>query len=855
VPLTKNMRVIRQPFSWLFILVLLVFVSAACSPSPVILPINDSRAINNGSSFGQSFTAQNDGLSGVSILLGPSSNQASGSLLFHLRTDSQSQDDIAVARLSLSEVTRKDYYKFDFPPQTDSQGKDYFLDVQVEDGGEVEIFTAKPDSYLDGALYENQVPQDAQLGFRLEYNQKIYLLGLTRMAIQWIYALGVGLFAYVIPGWAIFTIFWRGWDTQIWPVKVGLATGLSIAIYPVLFLWTNLIGLHLGSLYAWLPLIIGLLAIGWKNRRFFYQFKKPNLKEIIVQHDDITARTQIVLADIAFLIILGLIIISRFWVIRSIDIPLFGDSYQHTMITQLIIDHGGLFDSWEPYADLTTFTYHFGFHSAVAVFHWISGTSVEQAMLWTGQLINILAILALYPLAFKITKRRWAGVIAILVAGLLSPMPMSYVNWGRYTQLAGQVILPAAIWTAWSLLDRPKCVDRNPSFVSKLIDWRYLSLDFRNLTVAWLALGGLALTHYRILILVILFYPAYIFLTFSFKTLTTVLGRIVWIGTGGIVLFAPWFIHVFSGKILKIFAVQITTIPSTISSSLEIFSGIGDLRAYLPRFIWIVFVICLVWGIWNRNKNFAIFSLWWLFIILATNPNWLGLPGLGAITNFTIFIAFYIPASVIIGSAAEWIPQIIRRMENIDRFINKSKITALAFSCLVLIVICALGLWGLPRRIKDLNIPTYALVTRPDLRAMEWIRANTDTGSRFLINSFSAYGDSSIVGSDAGWWLPLLTLRQSSVPPLTYAAEQGITSDFGQMVNKLYFEIKGKGINNPDVLKLLKEQGINYIYIGQRQGSVNNPGLSLLDPTIINSDPHFQLIYHQDLVWIFKIAP
>ena len=96
-----------------------------------------------------------------------------------------------------------------------------------------------------------------------------------------------------------------------------------------------------------------------------------------------------------------------------------------------------------------------------------------QAVLWMGQVLNGLAVLALYPLGTRIGGNRWAGVTAVLIGGLLSPMPMGYVNWGRYTQLAGQAILPAAIWLSWVALDSPKR------------DWRVMAL-------AWVALGGLA---------------------------------------------------------------------------------------------------------------------------------------------------------------------------------------------------------------------------------------------------------------------------------------------------------------------------------------------------------------------------
>ncbi len=843
----------RQLIGWLLFSSSFVFLLSACSSASTLLPASDSRIIKNGSSFGQSFTAQNAGLSGVSVLLAPSESLSSGSLLFLLRTNPQSSDDLARARLPLSEIAHQDYYKFDFPPQNDSQQKDYFLQVELEGEGQVQIFTAAPDSYLDGALYENQVPQDSQLGFRLEYDRKSYLLGLFELAVGWVGVLFVGIFAFILPGWALFSLLWRGWGELNWCSKLGLAGGLNLAIYPLLLLWTNLVGLHLGAFYAWLPSIAGLLVLTWKNQKLFIQIGSRIRQKTNIFGNRKAPPVEIILADVAFLIILGLIIVSRLWVIRSLDVPLFGDSYQHTMITQLIIDHGGLFDSWEPYANLTTFTYHFGFHSAAAVYHWISGVSVEKALLWAGQLINILAIMGLYPLAIKIAKNRWAGVLAMLVAGLLSPMPMYYVNWGRYTQLAGQAVLPAVIYVAWSLLERPLPSLQNIPWIHQL-KLRNLSLDFGGLAIVWLAIGGIALTHYRILILSILFFPAYIVITFSRNTFIALLGRIIWIGMGSIVLFIPWFIHIFSGKILNIFTEQITTLPSTISTT-ELFNGVGDLQTYLPKFIWIIFLLCIGWSLWKRNRGLVIFILWWLFIILATNPNWIGLPGTGVITNFAIFIAFYIPASVVIGTAVQWIPHFKRKPNNIDNSYNKNNIIGLVFPGLVLLIVCALGLWGLPTRIKDVNIPTYALVTRPDLRAMDWIRENTPADASFLVNSFFAYDGTLVVGSDGGWWLPILAERKTSLPPITYGFEEGSGTTNLIETNDLNREIQDKGITNPDIISLLQKRGIGYIYIGQRQGTVNYMGPKILDPQIIDNDPSFKAIFHQDRVWIFEIEP
>ena len=67
-------------------------------------------------------------------------------------------------------------------------------------------------------------------------------------------------------------------------------------------------------------------------------------------------------------------------------------------------------------------------------------------------------------------------------------------------------------------------------------------------------------------------------------------------------------------------------------------------------------------------------------------------------------------------------------------------------------------------------------------------------------------------------------------------------------------EIAKKGIQHADVVSLLDQRGIDYVYIGQRQGTVNSPG-PLLDLAQLLSSENYEPVYHQDQVWIFKITP
>ncbi|NTW00544.1 MAG: hypothetical protein HGA19_04460 [Oscillochloris sp.] len=131
-----------------------------------------------------------------------------------------------------------------------------------------------------------------------------------------------------------------------------------MALSPVLLLLTHLIGLNLGSLYAWLPPLIALPVLFWTLRRHDQPIAQEAWR--------IRERGGNVWPNIALLLVMIAIIAVRYMVVTDLEIPVWGDSLHHTMIAQLIIDQGGLFRSWEPYASMQSFTYHFGFHSQVS---------------------------------------------------------------------------------------------------------------------------------------------------------------------------------------------------------------------------------------------------------------------------------------------------------------------------------------------------------------------------------------------------------------------------------------------------------------------------------------------------------
>ncbi|MCL4561047.1 MAG: hypothetical protein M1281_10570 [Chloroflexi bacterium] len=813
---------------WLLALLAL----AACTPHAWVsagqnLITDTNTTLGSGQSAGQTFTAAQSGLNGVELYLAPVSGAASaGKLVLHLRSGPVESRDLVSSELPLTSVQNAGYYRFSFPVQTDSNQASYYLQVNLEGEGKVALGSAPGYAYLDGALYRNGQAQDAQLAFHLVYDTGERLLGLAAWTGSALWRLLLGMLLFLFPGWMLLAWLWPGWKALSLGEKLGLSAAPGLAIYPLLLLWTGLAGLALGPLYAWLPIlaaVAALILLGFRRKTFF------NLQSSIANQKSSIHKLKSSIPDLALLAVLAIVAAVRFYAVRNLVLPMWGDSYQHTLIAQLIVDHGGLFSSWQPYAALQSLTYHFGFHADAAVFHWLSGLDVSDSVLWTGQILNILAVLALYPLAVKIGKNRWAGVAAVLVAGLLSPMPMFYTDWGRYTQLAGQVILPGAIWLLWEALDGSE-------------------LRWRRIVAAALVMGGLALTHYRVLIFAILFLPVHFLFSVRKGNFRRWLGTAALTGAGGGLLFLPWFLHVYGGKILQNLQTQLSTPAGALSVFTQEYNAIGPWQTYLPVGVWLLLGACLLWALIRRDKHALLFAGWWLLLLLAANPQWLSLPGSGALSSFAVLITAYIPAGVLIGAAAGWLATLPKALPrpSLGIFVRSLQL-------LSIFALAGLGLWGARQRLGDIQPAQYALATRPDLRAAAWIRANTAPTDRFLVNAFFAYGGSSIAGSDGGWWLPYLAGRQTNLPPLNYGTEQGPDPGYRARVNTLQTEIESYGVDNLVVLADLKKLGIDYIYIGQRRGQVGVSTPPILQPEKLLANPSFRPVYHQDLVWIFAI--
>jgi hypothetical protein len=789
--------------------------------------------LSPGQTVGQSFTSRQPGLSSLEVFLAPDQS-GQGEIILHLRNSPQSGTDLASGSLPAGAVTQAGFYRFYFQPQADSFNKDYYLLIELKGEGKLKAGSAGGSAYLDGSLYSNGKPVDAQLAFRPVYGVRLLAIGLLKQALSWLWLLGLAVLVFIVPGWAILSGLWAGWAGLTWGEKSGLAGGVSLALYPVLFLWTDLARLHLGAGYAWLPMLAGLAFLIWHNRAWVRNIRgKMGRTFRLLPSQGFNLETA--LLNLALCITVVLVIVLRLWAARLIDIPMWGDSYQHTMIAQLFVDNRGLFASWLPYVPYDSLSVQYGFSANAAIYSWLSRLDTPQSALLTAQFINIIAILALYPLAVRLSRgNRWAGVAALVAGGLLAPMPLFYVNWGRFAQLAGQAILPVGIWLLWDTLDKP--------------DW----FDWKKIGLIGLTLAGMLLAYYRMAFYFSTFFIAWLIgwglpkWGFKWTGWRQPLLKFVEAAGFSALFVSPWVLRV-SGSSLA------SSVESGASKSAPLAGVIQDYRAwqglttYLPAYLVILALIAMVWGLFRKDWMVSATAIWVITLSGVKAASLIKLPGANMMQSFAVLIALYIPASLLVG----WL-----FVQIMDLFPIAGKKSSIIMQSAAALLLVAVGIYGALQQ-KDVADPgTYALVNRPDLRAMHWIQANTPQTARFLVESYSIYDGASVVGSDAGWWISLLARRQNTVPP-QYALlnEKPDPKDYSQRVVALVNLLEKQPVTQSGSIAQLCQEGVSYIYIGQGQGEIGSGAHQLYSPQDLLASSAFRLEYRQDRVWIFSLNP
>jgi hypothetical protein len=613
-----------------------------------------------------------------------------------------------------------------------------------------------------------------------------------------------------LPGWAVlaFGNIWRQWKgLQRWIVAVGI----SIAFYPALFYSIRfaLPFLTLGPYKMGTLLLACIAVLAWRMRGQWRELCAFDWLEWVAVG------------------VFGMTLFTRFWIIRDHPYPAWSDSLHHTLLTELTAVQGKLPINMEPYFPVPLGKYHLGLYAISATVQWLAQVPAHTALLWTAQMLNGLCGAGVY-LVLDRKVGRVGAIVGAVVVGLLSHQPAIYVNWGRFTQIASQAILLIAwlmTWEAIALWKRP---------------WQeYRAKILWNTVCAAVLTGAVFQLHFQ----VAAFYIPLLIISVVWELWkarrenrvgSMILGTVV-VGTVVLIIIAP--------DLWKALHVHVTTVLNRFNQTVATTGKVSHMaQTYydfplhtVPMLVarpWLIILASLgaVVGLLTRNKTIFTCLVWIVSLCLIGNTHLLGLP----LTNLgAVMVMLYLPIGLIVGSATEEI---------------------LAFSgplyrerTVQLVTTFVLIAGFVASHIRVIEIEPYRyFVTPEDVTAMEWIKKNTPADALFAVNTHF-WLPNVPHGTDAGYWIPYFTGRQTTVGVMLAFVE---ATEYRACLVQMSRAVEQLEVDNAS-LPELQSLGVDYIYIG-RMGDFSGPGLNVAR---LSQAENVALLYQNTGVSILQIRP
>jgi hypothetical protein len=288
-----------------------------------------------------------------------------------------------------------------------------------------------------------------------------------------------------------------------------------------------------------------------------------------------------------------------------------------------------------------------------------------------------------------------------------------------------------------------------------------------------------------------------------------------------IILLLPWFIHLMNNSSI------LTGFNTTADYYMVKRIGNVDYYSNIPL---LVLSLCgALLGVFKKNKYIIIISFWVSILIAFSNPYWIKLPGSGRLDILTVATFLFFPASVM---SSYFIVYLSRKI----KITPQKKMIFIFIIILVLIPFSAI-------KMAEIYNPENVFVKDGDNEAMEWIKVNTSDGAVFFINTFDFdWNRDFIVGIDGGLWIPLLTKRHVTIPPMNYFLEN--QNNFTEKVKQM--SKAAESINTESTIRYLVENNVTYVYFG------GNDCCKLKIKNLQNN-PYLIPVYNKDGVWIFRI--
>lgn len=585
------------------------------------------------------------------------------------------------------------------------------------------------------------------------------------------------------------------------PARPGIWLGLSLSIIPLLYLWATTFGLAITPFRLFVLVLMMMVALVWAALRDL-----GGANPQLLLHK---ASLEPALWAMLFAVVLALTAWTRLRHIDGLAFPPWVDSVHHALLIRVASEQGMAPISLQPYLPIDQLAYHWGYHVIAAALLQSTGLSLPVLMLWFGQVLSTLSVLAIACCALALWQQPLAAVVAGMIPGLISIMPAYYLSWGRYTLLMGMLILPMLLIATRELLRAP---------------------TWRTVAISGLLLAGLNLVHFVAFIFALIWYPI-VWLSFStpqsrWKTLSPLIAA----GIIAFALTAPW-ILLLLGRFQ----------PGVGQSPLNI-QGSATYNAMPEHLLWarnnrLLLALAAAGGLlghWRRWRAAPAIVLWSLLVLLLANPGWIGLPYLSFVTNLVVAISLFLPISLLIGcgAAALHISSVRRLSQRAD----------LRWRALVVAVILLLAFWKAQNFQSVIRSDTI-LATQSDLQAIEWIASHTPPEARFVVNTEGWLYDV-MRGADGGWWVLPLAGRQVSTPPVIFTYGP---PTYTENVKQQTAWLREDRDRTPEELAdFMWIHGYTHVY-ATAQGR-------LLNASQLAATPYFERIYGNEQVSIFKLT-
>lgn len=647
------------------------------------------------------------------------------------------------------------------------------------------------------------------------------------------------------------------------PAAVAIYFAIGLSFWPLLLLWLSVAGFQLtgqGARYVtilWCGLGFVLLFVEirqrWPKRR--------------LSHSQII---RIIPSALLFLFVAW----TRYAHAQSLVLPNWVDSVHHAMIVRIIIEQGSIGETLSPFMPTGQFLYHWGYHALMAWTAWLQGRTdafqVVELMLSGGQALSMMSVLMLYVAGRWFFNSRRAGLFVALVGGLVIWFPAYYISWGRYTHLTGVLLMAPLCYSLWRSHTDP-CNGWNWSVASILLA------------------AGLLLIHVRVAVfMAILAGLMGIVLIWQRQWLS--LLRWVVSGVGALLLTLPWFWRLLNSSQASHLSVlgqeaqaewwsainsvswSLLWVPGVHEAALIASGGISGLFEWIgskphftiPALLWLTLTSAAV-GIygWNRLRAkqnrpptnvdksspqpleldtrsavrllppfpfcpLLLIVAWTVATVLFLNLDRLGLPSIGFLNNNAAVITFFAPLSLFAGGIAAWVTGVL--------------IPKRWLSIAMIGITLVAGSWGAYQMRRIVN-PVTTLVHQADLTALAWIRESTPPDALFAVSVKPWLGDT-YAGTDAGYWIPVLSDRNTILPPALYTS----VMPYDEVLQMNQFFDAWSQINdldNPDVRRQLKTMGVTHIYLGSRGGH-------LVLPTFFDK-PYVRPVFAEGGVHIYEL--